>query len=97
MSMSTRVEAFRDMDGEFAKMLRAKTFCDEQHLSYPKEAQDYFGKYAGYNEAGLRDAFLLVDIDHLLTEYHDGSSDGFELEVARLPQEVKTLRFFNCW
>lgn len=97
MSMSTHVIAFRDMDGEFKRILEAKKFCDERHLSYPKEVEAYFRGYAGISENGLREQFLTVNIDTILTRWQDESSAGYELEVTQLPKEVKILRFYNSW
>lgn len=97
MSMSTHVKAFRDMDGEFARMLEAKKFCDARKLSYPKEVDEYFQGDADLNEQSLRNQFLEVDISTAVVEWCDESSEGYEVEVTKIPKEVKTIRFFNSW
>jgi len=97
MSMSTNVQAFRDMNGEFARMLEAKKFCDERKLSYPKEVDEYFQGDADLDEHSLREQFLEVNISSAVTEYRDDYSEGYEVEVAKLPKDVKTIRFRNSW
>lgn len=65
MSTSTHIIAFRDMDGEFARMLEVKRFC--------------------------------VNIDSALTEWRSDEAEGREIEIAKLPPEVKTIRFYQSW
>ena len=97
MSMSTHVVAFRDMDGEFARMLQIKRLCDESHVSYPKEVDVYFGNEAGEDEAYLRDTKLEVPLGDALKEWSEDSASGYEVEVSRIPSDVKTIRFSNSW
>jgi hypothetical protein len=44
----------RNMDGRFATMLKAKLFCEENQLSYPKEIEEYFGNDVGEDEGYIR-------------------------------------------
>jgi hypothetical protein len=99
MGMSTHLIALRDMDGEFAKMLKAKLFCDENRLSYPAEVEAYFQGMADESESLLCNEFLEVDIRVAVTEWRDNgaSREGYEVEIAKLPPEVKTIRFYNSW
>ena len=78
-------------------MLEAKLYCDQHTLSYPVEVDEYFKHEAEMSEDELREEFLEVDIKDALTEYRDGSSEGYELNVSKLPKEVKTIRFYNSW
>ena len=100
MSTSTSVQAFRDMDGEFRKMLDIKLYCDRQNVSYPQEVENYFrsnGSFPAEDAETLQEQLLSVGIEAALSEYSDESSAGYEIEVAKLPKEVKTLRFTNSW
>jgi hypothetical protein len=97
MGMSTHVVAFRDMDGEFAKMLEAKLFCDSRGLSYPEEVKTYFKGLAGESEKLLREEMLAVDISDIIRKWRDDGDEGYEVDVSQLPKEVKTIRFYNSW
>lgn len=97
MSMSTHITAFRDMDGEFARMLEIKTFCDTHKVSYPSEVNAYFKGDADSSEDELRDEFLEIDLGDACSEWTSRSAQGYEVDVTKLPPEVKIIRFFNSW
>lgn len=97
MGMSTYVQAFRDMDGEFKRMIEAKEFCDERKLSYPIEVETYFKRCAGENRTYLEAEFLQVNTNLWVKDWKDDCREGFEIEVKDIPTEVKTIRFVNSW
>jgi hypothetical protein len=97
MSMSTYVQAFRDMEGEFKKMLSIKKFCDEQKVSYPKEVTAFFGSSVGESEECLKEEMLQVPLDKVLRKYSDDGREGYEIDVKDIPKSVKTIRFVNSW
>ena len=102
MSMSMHVSALRDMDGEFKRMLEVKKFCDTNKVSYPKEVTDYFGDEVGPldSEESLRDDLYEIELDDKMKEWSDGPSgyrSGYEIDIADIPTEVKTLRFYASW
>ena len=97
MSMSTHIQAFRDMNGEFKKMLEILLFCREKGVSLPKEVEEYFGDNADYDEDEIKDEMLEIDITSLVRDWTSTSADGYEVDVKDLPKEVKTLRFYNSW
>ena len=81
MSISTHILAFRDMDGEFYKMLKAKKFCEENELTYPKEVIEYFKGMEEESEETLRHEFLTVDLDNCLMEWKSEYAEGYELDI----------------
>ena|SRR6266851_4891501 len=97
MSMSTHVSAYRDMDGEFKRMLEIHQYCREQKVSLPKEVEKYFGTWAGEDERTIREEMLKININKIVREVSSNGSSGYEIDVADLPKEVKTLRFENSW
>ena len=97
MGMHSYVVAFRDLVGDFEKMLKARKFCDENNLSYPKEVTEYFGKRIKYSEDDLREEMSEVNIDKIVREYSGDMLDGFEIDVKDIPAEVKTIRFVNSY
>lgn len=97
MGMSTQVVAFRDMDGEFAKMLEVKRFCEAHHVSYPAEVDAFFKGKADYSEDVLREEFLEIPLGDALSKWEDDDADGYEVDVSKIPVGVKTIRFSNSW
>lgn len=97
MSTSQHIEGFRDMDGEFAKMLEIKLFCDAHAVSYPAEVEKYFDGEASNTEEYLRNALLMVDISQAVEEYKDTYSLGVDIHLDRLSPEVKFIRFRESW
>jgi hypothetical protein len=97
MSMSTRVQAFRDMDGDFKRMMEVKLFCDEHKVSYPAEVVKFFKGMAGESESCLRDEMLEIDIRACVRERSEDTSLYYEIDVSSIPPDVKTLRFSNSW
>ena len=99
MGMSTHVVAMRNMGHEFEKMLKVKHFCEENKVGYPYEVADYFGEFVKEDESVIRDAMAEVTLsgDNGLTEFTDEYRTGYEVEIAKLPKEVKVIRFYNSW
>ena|SRR5579859_2108972 len=99
MSMSMHVTSFRDMDGGFKRMLEIKNFCDAHGVSYPKEVTDYFGDDVSSldSDTSLYENFAEIDLDDKLRKWHNDDHSGLEIDVADIPAEVKTLRFYVSW
>lgn len=93
MSMSMYVEGFRDMDGEFTRMMDMKDLCDSRGFSYPKEVIVYFGNNLSESKEYLAKEMLRVEIPN--KEFDDESCNGncIEIQVKDIPKEVKTIRF----
>jgi hypothetical protein len=97
MSVSTYLQAFRDLDGKFKKMMEAKKYCDKNNLSYPKEIKEYFGELLDQNDKDIEDEMAEIDIENVIEEYKEEMSEGFEIELSKLPKEVKKIRFINSY
>jgi len=92
MGMSMHVTGFRDLDGKFKKMMKAKQYCDKEGLSYPKEVTEYFGSEIECKDEYIKEQFAEIEIPH--EEWSDDHRDGFEIEVKDIPKEAKTIRFY---
>lgn len=98
MGMSTYVQAFRDMDGEFKRMMEIKKFCDERDVSYPVEVAQYFGSSISESEKYITEEMLQVKLPtSAIEEFRDDMREGIEINVANIPKEVKTIRFVNSY
>lgn len=100
MSMSTYVQAFRDFDGNFQKMMDIKNFCESQGVSLPREVEEYFGKYSLDDEPYIREQMSEVELPKgCKTEGDDSRVNGryIEIDVTKLPKDIKKIRFTNSW
>jgi len=93
MGMSTSVLGFKPADEKFHKMKEIYLKCDELEISPPDEVEDYFDGY-GVEGDGVR-----VDIKEMdcCSVYHGEVGNGYEVDITKLPKDVKIIRFYNSW
>ncbi len=104
MSMSTFIRGVRDLDGKFASMLAVKLACEEAGVEYPQEVQNYFcgqtlepEDYFLEPENYLRREMEFVDISAAVRKDAGKAVEGWIVDLSKLPEEVKAIRFENCW
>ena len=98
--MSTYVVAVRDLDGQFKKMMEIKKYCDGMKVSYPKEVQDYFGTLINESDRSITEEMSTIRLEKgIVHEFSDRerAEDGISIELAKLPKEVKILKFINSY
>lgn len=91
MSMSSHIMFLRDDDEEHRKMVAVNRACKAAKVPVPKEVAEYFPE-------GTEDSALEIranDEDYEWSSQDSGK--GFEVDLAKLPNGVKRIRFFNCW
>lgn len=93
MSMSTGVLGFKPADEKFYKMKEVFESCQELGIAPPDEVDDYFDGY-GVEGDGVR-----VEIEELecCTEYKADMENGYEIDITKLPKDVKIIRFYNSY
>lgn len=98
MGMSTHIEAFiPDTDAEFQKHKKVLLACLDANISLPEESEIYFGsKWPDLYLLDEKLKFNLVFKSHYV-EYKSGDSDGFEIDLSKLPKSVSKIRFYNSW
>jgi hypothetical protein len=89
MSMSTHVTGFAPPDEQWAKMKAIWDACGAAGIAVPDEVERFFGGEEP-DEAG-------VEVDLPLREWSDDAGAGYELDIASIPPQVKTIRFYNSW
>jgi len=97
MGMSSGVVGLRDLDGQFAKMLKAKIACEEADIPYPKEVTEYFKNEPECDEDELRRKLAEIDIDEAVTEGSVNSTDSWTVTLAKLPKECIAVVFENSY
>jgi hypothetical protein len=97
MGMSTSVIGVREFDGKFAKMLAAKLACDEAEITYPPAILEYFGGAAGESVDYLRREMEEIDVKAAVTQGSENSADWIEVELSKLPFDIRAIRFRNSY
>lgn len=90
MSMSTYVVGIKPPDDKWKKMKAVYDACKNAGIETPDEVDEFFN-YEIPDQAGV-----VVEIDEL-REWEEDTSDGYEIDIEKLPKDVKVLRFYNSW
>lgn len=95
--MGTSVDGFIPPDAKFQKMLAAYRACEKAGVEIPAEVEKFFNGERP-DEAGVR---LNLSYDKKFKdacyEYHDDACQGYEVDLRKLPGDIKIIRFRNCW
>jgi len=89
--MSTNVVAFRPADEKWKQMKAVYDACDKAGVSIPEEVDDFFNGEPP-DEAGVE-----VAIAHAMQEWNDDGGEGYEVDISKLPKDIKIIRFYNSW
>jgi hypothetical protein len=88
--MSTDVKGFVPPDEQWEKMRTIWDACCAANIPVPDEVVEFFNDTAP-DPAG-------VEVDLPLRKWNGGlKGAGYELDVAAIPPQVKTIRFYNSW
>jgi len=94
MGMSTHVIGFRPPDERWQQMKAVWDSCQAAGLPVPKEVTEFFG-WGDPDSAGVE--VDLFSFKPCAREWRDETREGFEVDVAALPPDVKIIRFYNSW
>jgi hypothetical protein len=95
MSMHSYVKGIKPADAKFKKMLAIYQQCEEMQISIPAEVDAFFDGERP-DESGV-----VVDLDVTkngpVQEYHAEMREGFEVDITKLPKDIKIIRFVNSY
>jgi len=89
MGMSTHAIGYAPPDDKWRKMKAIYDACTIAESEIP----DYVKQFFGYEEPDNRG--VEVEIPH--AKWKDGMREGIEIELDKIPDHVKVIRFFNSW
>lgn len=91
MSMSTHVVGFVPPDERWAKMKAVWDASRAAGVEVPREVERFFGGEAPDDNGR--------EVELPVMPWHDahGGREGYELDVALIPKEVRVIRFYNSW
>ena len=98
MGMSSSIQAFiPDTDATYQKHRKVLLVCLGAKVSLPKETAEYFGSEEPYED--LLDEKLEIKLirNKHYKDYSADMTDGFEVDLTKLPEGVTTLRFTNSY
>ena len=89
--MSTWIVGFVPPDAEWQKMAAVYFACKEAKIDIPGEVERFFDD--GEPDPQGQE----ISLRHLVREYEADMHQGLEIDIASLPKNVKTIRFYNAW
>ena len=82
-----------ERDGEWQKMKRAWDACTDAGAPIPESVRTFFG-----GEPPADDGSTISLERHIaVREVSASNQSGFEVDLTKLPADVKRLRFVNSW
>ena len=93
MGMSTYVIGIVPADAKFLKMKMIWELCEENDVEIPDEVVDFFNNERP-DDKGVR---IHLEDNVAVSNYNEDASSGFEVEIDKLPKDVKIIRFYNSW
>jgi hypothetical protein len=96
MGMSTYVEAYKPPDEKWKEMKAAWDACKAAHVEPPEVVLKFFEGERPDEEGVKLDHFKMLK-EGIITKWNDECGAGFQLDLEKLPRDVKTIRFYNSW
>jgi len=97
MGMTTSIVGFKPLnepsDAAWQAMKKVWNSCVEANIDIPDEVLDFFEGQPP-NDYGTN-----IDLEGApgVREYHNGMDSGFEVEVNKIPKDIKVIRFYNSF
>ena len=91
--MSTRILGVKPPDGKWKLMKAVWDACHEAGVEVPIDVNLFFGGEEP-DEMGV----VLELKEHVCCQAYGGEmEDGFQIDVSKLPKDVKWIRFYNSF
>jgi len=93
MGMSTHVVGIRRPDAKWTQMKAVWDACKLAEVDPPEEVEEFFN-YRSPDPSGI-----MVELggNPGVRAFSDEMSQGFEVELDKLPKNVTAVRFYNSW
>ncbi len=92
MSMSTHAVGFKPADEKWNQMKAIWDMCERNLVTVPDEVSDFFDGESPGDKPGME-----VPLGGAIREYSDANYDGYEIDISKLPADVRFLRVYNSW
>lgn len=91
MSMSTYVVGFRPPDEKWKAMKAVYDSCLSARVDVPKDVEEFFG-FSPPDSSGVE-----VNLKDAIQEWWREGANGFQIEIEKIPKDIKFIRFYNTW
>ena len=92
MSMSTHIVGFRPADEKWKQMKNIWESCESANIPIPNEVLDFFDHTPPRDKPGSE-----VELGEAVQEWSNEYSQGYELNLSKIPNGVNVIRFYNSW
>jgi len=92
MGMSSRVEFFQPADKEWDDKKSVYNACVHAGIDIPEEVCQFFNWETPGECLGKE-----VKVPEAISDYSSEMTSGFEVELSKLPKQVKFIRFINSF
>lgn len=92
MGMSTHVVGFRPADERWNEMKQVWLACKKAKIDIPKEVDNFFDGVGPQDRPGAE-----VDLGKSVCEWSDDYRRGYQVDLTKIPKDVKILRFYNSF
>lgn len=94
MSVSLHVVGFKPPDDKWKKMKAVWDSCKEAGVDPPAAVDKFFGgEPPDPTGVEISEHTLKKEVG-AVTEWHEDMRDGFQVELSKLPKDIKFLRFY---
>lgn len=93
MGMSTYVVGIKPANDRWSQMKEIWDVCDKADVNVPKQVIDFFDQCVP-DEKGV-----LIELGghECLCEWGNEHQSGFEVDIRKIPEDIKIIRFINSW
>lgn len=91
MGMSSHVYGFIPPNDEWKKMKKVYDACQQAGINPPDAVSEFFD-YEIPDPQGMK-----LSIQFAMKDYKADNESGFEVEISKLPENVKIIRFVNSY
>lgn len=99
MGMGTYIIGFIPPDEQWNKYKKVWDTCVEAGIEPPDEVIDFFEGEAP-SKHGKEITLNWSNDSHIkesVKEWQEDMREGFEVDLTKLPKNIKVLRFYNSW
>jgi hypothetical protein len=94
MSMHSYVQGIKPPDEKFNQMLTIWKACIDANVNPPAAVHEFFRGDVPDEKGVIVD---LQDGHPAVREYKVDMQDGFEIDLRKLPEDIKIIRFVNSY
>lgn len=99
MGMSTHVVGYKPRDDEWEAKLKVYNSCIESDTELPDSIQEFFEEVLDNGDDPNETPGSEVDVTKCgaLSVYSADMQNGYDIDISKLPPDVKVIRVYNSY